>query len=98
MQEPTAEEGAPESAGTVLASQSTGAGLVFGNTVLPKNAQLYSSCVQKALTDPLRVDALAGFPELTLAKQRDLLFQCKQKVPFLYFITGIGFCFVPFVG
>ena len=82
VQEPTVEEGSPEGAGTELASQSTGAGPVFGNTVLPKNAQLYSSCVQKALTDPLRVDALAGFPELTLAKQRDLLFQCKQKVPF----------------
>ena len=76
------EEGAPEGDGTELASQSTGVGLVFGNTVLPKNAQLYSSCVQKALTDPLPVDSLAGFLELTLAKQRELLFQCKQKVLF----------------
>lgn len=84
------EEGAPEGAGTDLATQSTGIGLVFGSTVLPKNAHLYSSCVQKALTDPLRVDVLAGFPELTMAKQRDLLFQCKQKVPFQHLMYVFG--------
>ena len=72
-----------EGASTALATQSTGSGLVFGRTVLPQNAQLFSGCVLKNLTDPLPVDHLVAYPELSVMRQREVLFQCKQKVPFL---------------
>jgi hypothetical protein len=76
-------EQAAEGASTALATQSTGTGLVFGRTVLPSNAQLFNACVYKALTDPLPVDHLVAYPELSVMRQREVLFQCKQKVPFL---------------
>jgi F0F1-type ATP synthase membrane subunit b/b' len=72
-----------EGASTALATQSTGTGLVFGRTVLPSNAQLFNGCVYKALTDPLPVDHLVAYPELSVMRQREVLFQCKQKVPLL---------------
>lgn len=85
-----------EGASTALSTQSTGAGLVFGRTVLPQNAQLFGGCVQKALADPLPVDSLVGYPELSAMRQREVLFQCKQKVPcywlvMLAFIFGVDF-------
>jgi hypothetical protein len=77
-----AAEQVAEGASTALSTQSTGTGLVFGRTVLAQNAQLFSGCVNKALTDPLPVDHLVAYPELSVMRQREVLFQCKQKVPF----------------
>ena len=70
-----------QGASTALSTQSTGSGLVFGSTVLAKNAQLFSGCVRKALTDPLPLEHLSVYPELSIMRQREVLFQCKQKVP-----------------
>ena len=82
-----------EGASIALSTQSTGAGLVFGRTVQPQNAQLFNGAVYKALTDPLPVDHLVSYPELSVMRQREVLFQCKQKVPFSDFICRcIYFC------
>ena len=75
-----------EGASTALSTQSTGSGLVFGSTVLPQNAQLFSGCVKKALTDPLPLEHLSVYPELSVMRQREVLFQCKQKVPSSYLL------------
>ena len=70
-----------QGASTALSTQSTGSGLVFGSTVLPQNAKLFSGCVLKALTDPLPLEHLSVYPELSVMRQREVLFQCKQRVP-----------------
>lgn len=73
---------AVKGASTALTTQSNDSGLVFGRTILPQNAQLFSCCVHKALTDPLPVDSLAGYPELSVMRQKEVFFQCKQKLAY----------------
>lgn len=87
----------PEGASTALATQSIGAGLVFGTTIVSQNAQLYISCVQKALIDPLPIDSFAGFSELSVIRQREVLIKSKQKVPFCTVFLLLLFFFVSYM-
>ena len=80
-------------AGTALATQSTGASPLFGKTVASHNAKLFLGCVKNALEDPLSVSRLADFPEMGVSQQRDLLFHCKQRVPFQYSVFSFFFFF-----
>ena len=72
---------------------SSGSASIFGREIPAENNALFRGCVKKALEDPLPVSRLAAFPEMTLNDQRDLLFQCKQRVPLLYLYTSFFFFF-----
>ena len=73
--------------GTTLAMHSSESASIFGREIPAENNALFRGCVKKALEDPLPVSRLAAFPEMNLRDQRDLLFQCKQRVPLLCFCT-----------
>lgn len=81
VQDAAAEEAA-QGAGNALATQSSGCAPIFGKPVASNNAKLFLGCVKHALDDPLPVSRLADYSEMGLKQQRDLLFQCKQRVPF----------------
>ena len=94
---PAAADGATQVAagtGTTLAMHSSESVSIFGREIPAENNALFRGCVKKALEDPLPVSRLAAFPEMNLRDQRDLLFQCKQRVPLLY---PPFFCVVFFV-
>ena len=76
---------------------SSGSASIFGREIPAENNALFRGCVKKALEDPLPVSRLAAFPEMTLNDQRDLLFQCKQRVPLLYLYTSFLFFFFSFL-
>jgi hypothetical protein len=86
VQEAAADEVAEGAAGagTVLAMHSSDSAPIFGRSIPSENAMLFRGCVKKALEDPLPVSRLATFPEMNIKDQRDLLFQCKQRVPLFY--------------
>ena len=71
--------------GTTLAMHSSESASIFGREIPAEHNTLFRGCVKKALEDPLPVSRLAAFPEMNLRDQRDLLFQCKQRVPLPYF-------------
>ena len=73
--------------GTTLAMHSSESAPIFGREIPTENAALFRGCVKKALEDPLPVSRLASFPEMNIRDQRDLLFQCKQRVSLLYLCT-----------
>ena len=87
----------PVGAGTTLASQSAGAAPIFGRNIPSENAKLYLGCIQKALHDPLPVEQLSHLPAMTVDRQRELLFQCRQKVPSLDFAFCVGGLFLFFL-
>ena len=94
VQEPAAADGVAQVAagtGTTLAMHSSESVSIFGREIPAENNALFRGCVKKALEDPLPVSRLAVFPEMNLRDQRDLLFQCKQRVPLLYFFFCVVF-------
>ena len=90
MQEPAAADEVAQGAGgtgTTLAMHSSEAASIFGREIPAEHNALFRGCVEKALEDPLPASRLASFPEMNLRDQRDLLFQCKQRVPLPYLCT-----------
>ena len=82
MQGLAATEAAATGAGTALATVSSVAAAGLSRTVQGFNAQMYLGLVGNALKEPLPSLDTAELAKLTLAKHRDHIFQCRQKVPF----------------
>ena len=82
-----------EGAGTVLAMHSSDSAPFFGRSIPTENAALFRGCVKKALEDPLPVSRLHDYPDMRMLDQRDVLFQCKQRVPMPAFLIHCFHCF-----
>ena len=96
VQDPAAVDGVVQvvaGTGTTLAMHSTESAPFFGRSIPTENAALFRGCVKKALEDPLPVSRLQDYPDMRLLDQRDVLFQCKQRVPMPAFFHSLLFFF-----
>ena len=79
--------------GTTLAMHSTESAPFFGRSIPTENAALFRGCVRKALEDPLPVSRLHDYLDMRMLDQREVLFQCKQRVPMPAFFHSLLFFF-----